>query len=653
NRLNSESPNNINQWYYQLMMEPSEFQNQRFPDGTYGFSNRGENIWSMTDHQIMGKRESINDDLVLSTGLEVKFLKNFKYQFSYLANANQDMISANSPRYEIRDYWNENSTVSRRDINDYSEDRDLRIRTTMNSILSYENSWGDHSINVLAGYAEDYFKRTGVYALGRDFYNNEIRNLEQSDPEQRVIRNRFAEWGLRSYFGRASYAYKEKYFVEVNSRYDGSSRFPQGNKYGYFPSASAAWRLSEENFWGSISNVVSDFKLRYSYGITGNQEIGNYTHIPRLVVNNNYAIYNPATGNEEIVTGAGLNDLASTELSWETNTQHNLGIDMSFLDNKLTFSFDVFSRITDGILLDVPIPGVIGLNPAKTNAGVISNKGWESVLTYRGEYRDLKFSVSGNASFVADRIEDFGGLPKQFLFNNRYYREVGSSLYSLNGFIVEGFYRDQDDIDNFPARGNRAGLFPGDLRYRDVSGADGVPDGQINNSDMVDLGYGVPRYFFGLIADVEWKGFDLNMLWQGAAGHHVHLFGKLIESGGYGGWMPAFAAEGYWTGPEDVNARFPVVRQNPGNNIQSSDFWLEKGDYLRLKSLTIGYSLPESIVSRVGIERFRIYANAMNPLTFSRLYRHWQLDPEGRIGSLRYDYFPQVKSYNLGVMLTF
>ncbi len=664
NRLNALSPrtawsdNQFNPreqapFYYQLMFNTSEFQNQRFPDGTYGFSNKGENIWYLTDRNYQGTRNLINDDLVLSSGFDVKFLKKFTYRASYLVNFNNDMVSDNLPRFEIRNYWNENSTVARRDINEYSENRRENIRTTLNSLLSYDNTWGDHTVNVLLGYSEDAYKGTGVFAQGRDFYNNDIRNLSQGDPELRTIQSSFSEWGLRSYFGRAAYSFKDKYFVEVNGRYDGSSRFPKGNKYAFFPSASVAWRLSEENFWSSLQNTISDFKLRYSYGVTGSQNIDNYSYIPRLSVQNNYAFFNTNSGGETLVTGVGQRDLASTELTWETTSQHNVGVDMSFMSGKLTFSLDVFRKITDGILLDVPVPAVIGLNPSKTNAGIISNKGWESVITYRGQVNSLKFDISANASFVADRVEDFGGLPNQFLFNQRYYRGVGTSLFALNGFKFDGFYRDQEDIDNSPARGNRASLFPGDVKYKDLSGPDGVPDGIINNEDFTDLGYGVPRYFYGLVTNLDWKGLDLNMLWQGAGGHHVPIFGKVAESGGYGGWMPAYSASDFWTGPEDVNARFPIPRQNPGNNIQSSDFWLVKGDYFRLKSITLGYTLPSALTSRIRIEKVRVYTNAINPFAFSKLYKDWQLDPEGRIGSLRYDYFPQIRSYNVGLMLTF
>jgi len=647
-------PNGIDPWYYQFIFNMSEFQNKAYPDGTYGFSEKGTNIWHMTDHEYMGKHETLLDNAVLNLGTELNILNGLKYEFAYMVNASWESNMFNLPRYVIHDYWNENVIAATNAINQYKENRREGYRTTLNSILSYNKRLGSiHDISILAGYTEDEYIRTGISAGGQDFYNNELRNLEQGDPELRSLNNIYNDWGLRSFFGRVGYSFRDKYFFEAISRYDGSSRFPEGKKYTLFPSTSLAWRISEEQFWSNLKPVINELKVRYSYGVTGSQNIGNYTHIPQLIISNNYAFY---TGSEEeLVTSVGLEDLASTELSWETTIQHNIGLDMAFLDNKLSFSLELFDKVTDGILLDVPIPAVVGLNPSKTNAGVISNKGFESSFLWRDNFGEFNYNLSVNASYVADVIEDFGGLPMQTMHKGRYYRKVGTPLFALYGYKVDGFYKDQDDIDNSPARGSRDALFPGDLKYKDISGPDGVPDGEITDEyDRVDLGYGTPRYFYGMNFNCNWKGVDFSMFWQGAGGHMIPLYGKIIEGGGYGGWTTAYANEDYWTGPEDVDARFPVPRRRPGNNIQESDFWLVKGDYFRLKSLTVGYTFDnQKWMGNINIASVRLYANAMNPLTISEMYNKWQQDPEGNLGALRYDYFPQTKSYNMGVSVNF
>jgi TonB-linked SusC/RagA family outer membrane protein len=647
-------PNSLNQWYYQLLFEFSEFQNRRYPDGSYGFSDKGENVWYMTDLNYAGRVNTTIDNAVMNVGAEIDIFKGLQYKFAYMVNTDREVVTSNSPRFQLVDFWNENRTVANRDINDYNERRRERFRTTLNSILTYNTNINQvHEINALAGYSEDEFRLTGINAGGSNFYNNDLRNLAQGDPELRSIGNVFADWGLRSFFGRIAYAYDNKIFVEANSRYDGSSRFPEGSKYTLFPSASAAWRLSEEGFWDNIRPIINEFKLRYSYGVNGNQNIGNYTYIPQLYLSNNYAFYNSGSGTESLVTGIGMNDLASTELTWETTKQHNIGLDMAFLDNRLSVTLELFDKVTDGILLDVPVPAVIGLNPSLTNAGILSNKGFETQISWRNQTGEFRYGITANASYVVDVLEDFGGLPRQIMFRNRYYRAEGTPLFALYGFQFDGYYVDQDDIDNSPARGNPSGLFPGDMKYKDLSGPDGEPDGIITNDDMIDLGYGTPRYFFGTNINFDWRGLDFNMFWQGAAGHHVPVFGKIIEGGGYGGWTPQFAVGNTWTGPDDVDARFPVVRRNPGNNIQASDKWLESGSYLRLKSVTIGYTLPSQWMRGIPVESFRIYVNAINPVTFSRLSSQWGLDPEGSIGNLRYDYFPQIKSYNAGLVVNF
>lgn len=646
-------PNNMDIYYYQRLYGMGAFQNKAYPDGTYGFGN-GKNIWADSNTDIMGKSSTVSDNATFILGTEVKFLKDFRYTFSFSLDAGRDINTANSPEYVLYDYWNESLVTSRRDLNDYSESRGESSRSTLNQLVTYQKSLADkHQINMLLGYSQDAYKATGISAAGQDFYNNVIRNLTQGDPANRNISNNHSEWGLRSYFGRAGYAFKQKYLFEMNARYDGSSRFPKGKKYTFFPSASVAWRISEEPFWQVLNDVVNSFKIRYSYGLTGNQSIGNYSYIPQLKVSDATVFYNPVTGEEEVVKGVGQTDLAGTNLSWETTYQHDWGIDMGLLNNKLSVIVDFYSKITDGILLDVPVAAVVGLNPSKTNAGIISNKGWEANLIWKDRIGDLNYTFGVNGSFVEDKLVDFGGLPRQTVNGDRYFRAKGTSLFALNGFICDGFYRDQADINNSPVLGSKSSIFPGDLKYRDISGPDGVPDGIISEEyDHANLGYGTPRYFFGSNITAEWKGIDIAMNWQGAAGHKQPT---QPYSPGWPAYLPHYY-KNYWTGPEDVNARYPVSRVKPSNNVKTSSFWLVSGDYLRLKSLTIGYTIPEQWSNYLKLSSVRLYVNGINLLTFSELYRKNEKDPEGNIDARNpenYQYYPQLKSFNGGIVVNF
>lgn len=428
--------------------------------------------------------------------------------------------------------------------------------------------------------------------------------------------------------------------MELNARYDGSSRFSEDNRYSFFPSASIGWRLSEESFWNNVKPYINEFKLRASRGVTGNQAVGLYTFYETLnAVNYSF--------NEQPVQGFAQSNLANQNLTWETTTQTNIGFDMGVMEDRLLFTFDYYNKITDGILLQLPIPGLIGLNAPFQNAGVVQNKGYELALNYRGGNQlkyDLGLNFSDNKNEVLDLVNT--GPFISFISNAsdgpRFIVEEGLPINSHWGYLTDGFFQTQEEVDNYP------NLFPntrpGDVKYLDLN-----QDGIINEDDHEFIGLSFPRFDFGMNANFTFKNFELFFQWQGSSGHKTRLDGAFQQLATFETFTHAIYTDNYWT-PERMDARFARPIKGDTRNFKTSDYQMINASYIRLKNIVLGYNIPSSISENVYIENAKVYIGATNLFTFSEL-NEWDLDPE--IPSGRGRYYPQVKMYTLGLNVRF
>jgi TonB-linked SusC/RagA family outer membrane protein len=494
---------------------------------------------------------------------------------------------------------------------------------------------------------------------GQNFFNNEIRNISTGTQANIAISNGLAEWGLRSYFGRVAYNYDERYFAEFSLRTDGSSRFPKATRYSQFPGAAAAWRVSGEKFWDGLSDIIPNFKIRYSYGQTGSHDgVDNYSYIPQLALNTGYGFTTGPAG-EYVVNTIIQNTLASEDLSWETVTQNNLGVDMGFLRNKLNVTFDLFDKTTDGILLNLPVPGIVGLNPTKTNAGKITNKGWELSANWKSSINEFQFNIGAGVASVEDRLTDYGGLGITTI-NDMYYRAEGTPLFAIRGYKVLGIYQTAAEAKGSANVASWASqVNAGDYKYEDVNG-DGVID---PNNDFQFLGDRTPKYTFNLNLGANWKGIDMSMLWNGAADVQTVLSGALGEGGQFNnGPVVTFWRDNYWSKEGDTDVFFsrPLWRQS--NNTENNSRAVHNADYFRLKSLVIGYTLPVSFTNRLSLNKVRLAFNSTNLFTFSRLMKNWGIDPEdapvsgewngligGESNASRHIYPMQLKTFNFSI----
>lgn len=596
------------------------------------------------DTEYMGLLKSTPRYYTADLGLEWEPVKGLKLRGMYAVQHTDFNQNYNIPKWDLgfKSYNNNALSFINRDV----------VRTTINGLANYGKTFEKHSVSALAGYAVEEYRNESQEMYGQDFFNNEIRNISTGSQENISISNGLAEWGLISYFGRIAYNFDEKYYAEVSLRSDGSSRFPEENRYSQFPGASVAWRISEETFWEGLLPIVSDLKVRSSFGQTGSHDgVGNYSYIPQLGLNQNYG-FSSGPGGEYVVNTVIQNTLASEELFWEKVTQYDFGVDAGFFQDKLNVTFDVFDKTTDGILLDLPIPGVVGLNASKTNAGIIENKGWEFSMGWRSAINELEYHIGGGIASVEDRLVDYGGLGITNV-GGGYSRWEGSPLFAIRGYKTLGIYQTDAEAQgsaNLESWAEKIGA--GDYHYEDVN-QDGVIDWD-NDSQL--LGDRTPRYTFNVNLGANWKGFDLNMLWNGAADVQTIITGYLGEGGQWNNSpITTFWRDNYWSGPGDTDVHFsrPLWRQS--NNTVNNSKDVNDADYFRLKSLVVGYTIPSRWTSKISVEKVRIYFNGTNLLTFSELMRNWGVDPEDapltgpNTDAARHLYATQMKTFNFGI----
>ncbi len=454
------------------------------------------------------------------------------------------------------------------------------------------------------------------------------------------------EYAMVSYIGRLNYIFDEKYMIELTGRYDGSSRFTKGNRWGFFPSASAAWRISQEKFFqeGNIADYINNLKLRASYGTLGNQNIGSlYPYAAVLASGMNY--WPGGTW----YSGVGASELSNPSISWEKSKQFNVGLDVSALGNRLDVTFDYYVRNITSMLQRFPAPYYVGLTAPWQNAGTMRNNGWDLAITYRDRIGNVGFSATAMLSDVKNEITD--------LYGNEYkdptggtLTTVGSPIWSWYGFIADGYFQNQEEIDNYPVyNGDKKNYRPGYIRYKDISGPDGEPDGKIDDYDRTVIGDPQQRYLFSLNLTANWNNFDFTAFFQGvgkrdiyASGYNVRplVVGRSIMESQFDSWTP-----------DNPNAKYPLLvaettsGSNP-NNICSS-FWIKSGAYMRLKNLVVGYTLPKNITGKAGISHLRFYLSGQNLFTVQNAYPGY--DPEANAGS----YYPLMRIYTFGIDLRF
>lgn len=613
----------------------------RFEDGSYGFDEKDAGNgdkknpvamvdyidWTNTNNQTYG---NVYAEYEFFPGLV------FTSRFNF------------DRRIEEKDYFESEYRLGNVSQVGFTDVADFKDRTwNTDNFLTFKRLFKNvHSVNATLGtYAFHHFNN---YLLAKGFFPADVTDyvsiLDAVGPNNRQINGRPTEYKILSFFGRAEYNFDSRYYISATLRRDGTSRFSPDRRWGNFPSVGFAWRASGEKFLQRFSKL-SDLKFRASWGELGNSAIGDYDWQSRVSFNQNYVFGNtPANG-------AAPTALTNETITWETTAQTNLGVDLGFFEDNLSFKVDWYRKDTRNMLLFVPQPGTIGAAGAqRQNIGKVRNEGWELEGKYNRTIGKVNMSVGGNIAFVDNVVLDLGGA--SFTTGRDGYSHIykeGYALRSLWGYKTAGIYQNKAQIDATP---HWAGAGPGDLIFQDLN-ADGI----INDKDRTYLGNSIPDFTYGFNLSFEWKGLDFSALMQGVYGNKIMYANANFGGPGLGNFLYfenlQASALNRWHG-EGTSTTQPRLywRADPGNNNANSDFFVADGAYLRLKNIQVGYTLPKAWLSKAGIGSLRVYGGGTNLWTKTK---YPGFDPEIAMetsDSYGWDY-PMAKTVIFGLNLEF
>lgn len=581
---------------------------------------------------------------VANFSAELQLWDNLKFKTSYGVDLAFWGKDGYTPIYYLRNGQSQTFSSA------YSEKRDGTV-WQLENVLMYDKTIDKHSFSVILGQSAK--KTSGSFLTGS---RNHITNYNRPyiDASTGLSENGdrnstgapTVKATLASMFARLSYNYDERYMFQFTIRRDGSSRFGSNNHYATFPSFSAGWNLTNENFMKARPEWLTNTKIRFSWGKNGNENIGNFQYIA-LTSSGNNAIF----GNgENVVIGVKPSQLANPDLKWEESEQYDGGIDFGFFNNALTFSADYYVKKTNGMLMTMSLPAYVGEAIPMGNVGSMKNSGLELEAAYKFKVSDWNFRVGGNLSYLKNELIEYGN--EAGWANLDGFQGTGTISRAQNGkpfpyfygYKTDGVLQNQAEADAYNGKYGTA-LVPGDVRYVDVD-----KDGAITEDDRTDIGKGMPDWTYGFNINVAWKDFDLSMMWQGTIGNDIYDATRRIDaiSSNLPSWML-----NRWTG-EGTSNRIPRYVQGDGYNWQSSDLLVYDGSYLRLKNIQLGYTLPKSLTRKVFVSSLRVYVAAENLLTFTKYHG---FDPEISSGgtSLGIDYgvYPQARTWTVGFNLAF
>lgn len=593
---------------------------------------------------LSGNINNKTENLMFKIGASVKLIDNlvFKTDFAYKSTrSNEKTTLPLIPR--ISTSW---VPVTE----GYST---LKKSSTSNDYFVY-NAYADyskvfkekHDISVVAGFNQELYKSDDLWAQGLDMITDNVPVLKLTTGTKTLGDNE-SHWAIRGAFFRLNYIFDNKYLFEMNGRYDGTSKFPKDRRFKFFPSFSIGWRLSEEKFMENLRSKLSNLKLRASFGSLGNQDVNNYAYISTygLVPQVAYIM----NGSSPIgITPPGL---VSPDLTWETATTFDVGLDITLID-KLTVNYDWYKRKTKDILTSAEkLPSVLGANIPNKNSGEMETTGWELSAKWNDRLENgLTYGVTFMLSDYQSKVISFSGNPSK-LISSLY---EGKKMGEIWGYVTEGLFQSYEEIEKAPTQIKIDGGVwrPGDVKFKDLNGDNEIDYGATtvdNPGDKKIIGNSTPRFQFGLNVDLAWKGFDFNMFWQGTGKRdywtNSYLYWGLIRGSNInGGSGTKWTYNNSWT-PNRTDAYFPAFKPAEKNmSIQSR--YLLNAAYAKLKNVTIGYTIPQIIMSKIGIERLRIYASGYNLLTISKVPDI--LDPE-----MLNDAYPTLHSFTFGAQITF
>jgi len=609
----------------------------RFSDGTYGTNLFGRS--PLADAKLSGTEQEVFWNGTIKGGLnydvfpkwaEIKMKVSFDYgsmdwkQF----RTNPDLI----------DDWPDDAADWGPS---FGENRTNTSRKTkVQALIDYGHNFEDiHDISGVIGYEQIRYNFDEFRAYRDHFYNNQLHQLNLGSTANEGTVGFGNEWSLRSVFGRLKYQILDRYLLEFNARYDGSSRFAEDHRYGFFPSFSVGWRISEESFFNI--DWINELKIRGSWGQLGNQSVPLYSYYSSINLGIPYFIGNES-GTQSV--GGAITDVVNKDLSWETTTEIDIGIDAVFLNDRLSVKGDLYKQHTEDILLRLSVPDMVGRGAPFQNAGIVENKGWELAVNWQDNKREVSYGIGFKLSDNRNKVVDLNQTGPYLQHDDIGIHVVqeGTPINAWYGLEVDGLFSSYEEIDNHPQPAGQVTRL-GDIIYVDRNG-----DGLINDEDQTVIGNPNPHYIYSININVGWKNFDFSALIKGIGEQDKYVSRGFAQGPVWENYTSEWHKD-YWT-PENQDARMPAYYANENRNYYtSSAWWVLDGSFIKLRNVQLGYTLPQSLVSLVGIQRLRVYVNGKNLWMHSNM--GIGLDPEYPWSTG--DYYPQTKVVSLGVNINF
>jgi TonB-linked SusC/RagA family outer membrane protein len=520
------------------------------------------------------------------------------------------------------------------------EEQQETVRNYYRAQGSYERTIKDHYVKLLIGFQAEDSEYNSFFGAKKGFELDRYY-LDNGDGSTATSGGGANAWSMMSGYARLNYNYKQRYLLEVNGRYDGSSRFTKDNRWGFFPSVSAGWMLSEESFMSKTRDALDMLKLRVSYGLLGNQNIGNYPYT--AVIATGYGYY---LGDEKgLVPGVAQTTLSNSNITWEKSKQFNVGMDVIMWNGMLGLTADYYIKNVYDMLMKFPLPYYAGMQPAYSNAGDMSNKGWEVSLSHRNKINDFSYGIIFTINDNRNKITNLNGQNSQDKKQMEGYPNNG-----IWGYLTDGYYADWDDVANSPKLSSAAR--PGFIKYKKVYTEDGVDPLLIDSRDLVYLGDPFPHYEYGLTVNAAWKGLDLTVFFQGIGKRSAFMSGVGLKPFSNGANLFEHQLDS-WT-EDNPNAAYPILvpEANSSINYMQSDKWVKDASYCRLKNVVLGYTLPDKVTQKMQIGGLRVYVSGQNLFTISNFFKGY--DPEvsygGTVGG---EFYPIMQTFTFGLDLKF
>lgn len=601
-------------------------------DGNWGYGKNGDN--PVANAEASGTDKTIRPEILFNATFTATPIKDLQIiaQYSYRKTESRGTFISKpyltSLRGVVQGFYPASDGVT--------ESWAQTIRNFYRGEVSYAKDFKLHKAKLQVGTQMEDNLNTDFSGSRRGF-NLDRYYLSNGDLATAGSSGGASDWAIASFYGRFNYDFDEKYLLEATGRYDGSSRFVAGKKWGFFPSVSAGWVVSREKFMQSLAEYISLFKLRASMGLLGNQDIGNYPYASTINTGYSYWL------DKQLASGVAQTTLSNPGITWEKSKQTNFGLDVTFFNKKLSGTFDYYIKDVYDMLLVYPIPYYVGLNPTYTNAGDMRNKGFEASLTYKGKIGEFKYGITAALSNNENEVRKLYGS-----YSDRSVT-VGYPTGGYWGFVTNGYYVDADDVSNSPRYSNAAR--PGFVKYvkTDLSG---LNPNQITEKDKVYLGDPFPHYEYSLNLTANYSNFDLTVFFQGVGKRDVFMSGIGLKPFANGSNLFTHQLDS-WT-PDNLNAEYPLLvpEANSADNFLTSDKWVRDGSYLRLKNVVIGYSLPKSFLEKIKLDGARLYFSGQNLFTLSNFYSGY--DPEVSYGGGQGgEFYPIMQTFTFGANFKF